>query len=80
MKWIAICVAPVSLVLLWNFSFLWGIVHLSFLTLCMLILVFSLTLWGHVSLSSPHQTSSFLVDTVEKRVRQLEEILKVGTY
>lgn len=77
MKWIAICLAPVLIVLLWNFSFIWGFFHLSLLTLCIMTLVFALTLWGHVSLSSPHHTSSFLLDTVEKEVRQLDEILKV---
>lgn len=78
MKWIVICLTPVLLVLLWNFSFIWGVVHLSLLTLSILILVFALTLWSHVTLSSPHHTSSFLVDAIEKKIRQLDEILKVS--
>ncbi|KAJ8726892.1 hypothetical protein PYW08_015289 [Mythimna loreyi] len=44
--------------------------------LFIVIAVFVLTLWGHVSLSSPHQTSLFLLDKVEKDVRQIEETLK----
>ncbi|XP_026313842.1 sorting nexin-25 [Hyposmocoma kahamanoa] len=35
-----------------------------------------LTLWCHVALSSPHQTSLFLLERLEKEVRQLEETLK----
>lgn len=36
------------------------------------------TLWGHVALSSPHQTSLFLVDKAEKDMRLLMDMLKVS--
>ena len=76
-KWISICVAPLCLSIVWYFPFLWSLVYLLFLSLFIVIAVFVLTLWGHVSLSSPHQTSLFLLDKVEKDVRQIEETLKV---
>ncbi|CAD0198928.1 unnamed protein product [Chrysodeixis includens] len=75
-KWIAVCVAPLCLSIVWYFPFIWSIVYLVFLSLLVVIAAFVLTLWGHVSLSSPHQTSLFLLDRVEKDVRFIEESLK----
>lgn len=79
-KWISVCVAPLCLSIVWYFPFIWSLVYLLLLSLFIVIAVFVLTLWGHVSLSSPHQTSLFLLDKVEKDVRQIEETLKVWTY
>lgn len=76
-KWITVGVAPLCLSVVWYFPFLWSLVYIFFLSLFIVIAVFVLTLWGHVSLSSPHQTSLFLLDKVEKDVRQIEETLKV---
>lgn len=76
-KWIAVCVAPLCLSVVWYFPFIWSIVYLVLLSSLVVIAAFVLTLWGHVSLSSPHQTSLFLLDRVEKDVRFIEESLKV---
>lgn len=75
--WISVCIAPLCLSIVWYFPFIWSLVYLLFLSLFIVIAVFVLTLWGHVSLSSPHQTSLFLLDKVEKDIRQIEESLKV---
>ncbi|XP_026746682.1 sorting nexin-25 [Trichoplusia ni] len=75
-KWIAVCIAPLCLSAVWYFPFIWSIVYLVILSLLVVIAAFVLTLWGHVSLSSPHQTSIFLLDRVEKDVRFIEESLK----
>ncbi|XP_035431412.1 sorting nexin-25 isoform X1 [Spodoptera frugiperda] len=75
-RWISVCVAPLCLSLVWYFPFIWCLFYLLCLSLFIVIAVFALTLWGHVALSSPHQTSLFLLDKVEKDVRQIEETLK----
>lgn len=77
-KWITVCVLPVFLSILWYFPFVWSLVYLLLLSIFLVIAVFVLTLWGHVSLSSPHQTNLFLLDKLEKDVRQIEETLKVN--
>lgn len=78
-RWISVCVAPLCLSLVWYFPFIWSLFYLLCLSLFIVIAVFALTLWGHVALSSPHQTSLFLLDKFEKDVRQIEETLKVGS-
>lgn len=75
-KWIPICLVPVMLVL-WSFPLFLNFLYLLLLGIFIVTAVFILTLWGHIALSSPHQTSLHLLDKVEKEVRQLEEILKV---
>ncbi|KAL4713545.1 hypothetical protein ACJJTC_007783 [Scirpophaga incertulas] len=75
-KWIGLCVAPIGFILLWYFPVLWSLVFLLSLSLLIVVSFFLLTLWGHVALSSPHQTSLFLIERVEKDMRQLEESLK----
>ncbi|KAI8440065.1 hypothetical protein MSG28_001489 [Choristoneura fumiferana] len=74
--WVALSAVPLWLALSWYFPFIWGPVYLFFFTVLLLLLVFVLTLWGHVALSSPQQTSLFLLDKVDKELRQLEETLK----
>ncbi|KAF9407078.1 hypothetical protein HW555_012783, partial [Spodoptera exigua] len=74
--WISVCVAPLCLSLVWYFPFIWCLFYLLWLSLFIVIAVFALTLWGHVALSSPYQTSLFLLDKFEKDVRQIEETLK----
>lgn len=76
MKLIFLYFGPVVLVLLWYLSFMWSLLHLIILTVCLFVSAFILTLWCHVALSSPHQTSLFLVDKVEKDIRQLIDMLK----
>ncbi|KAF9408791.1 hypothetical protein HW555_011633 [Spodoptera exigua] len=75
-RWISVCVAPLCLSLVWYFPFIWCLFYLLCLSLFIVIAVFALTLWGHVALSSPYQTSLFLLDKFEKDVRQIEETLK----
>ncbi|XP_075972746.1 sorting nexin snazarus [Anticarsia gemmatalis] len=75
-KWISVCILPVCVSVLWYFPFIWSVIYLLILSLFLVIAVFVLTLWGHVSLSSPHQTNLFLIDKLEKDVRQIEETLK----
>ncbi|KAM3968308.1 LOW QUALITY PROTEIN: sorting nexin snazarus [Aphomia sociella] len=75
-KWILISAAPLWLALSWYFPVLWCLIYLLLFTIFLVTAVFVLTLWGHVSLSSPHQNSLFLLDRAEKEVRQLEDILK----
>ncbi|KAH9640653.1 hypothetical protein HF086_000597 [Spodoptera exigua] len=75
-RWISVCVAPLCLSLVWYFPFIWCLFYLLCLSLFVVIAVFALTLWGHVALSSPYQTSLFLLDKFEKDVRQIEETLK----
>lgn len=76
-KWGLIGLPPLWLALAWCFPVVWSLMYLLLFSLLLAIAVFVLTLWGHVALSSPHQNSLFLLDRVEKEVRQLEESLKV---
>lgn len=77
MKWVFISVLPVWLALSWYFPSMWSFIYLVLFSAFLIISVFVLTLWGHVALSSPHQTSLFLLERVDKEMRQLEESLKV---
>ncbi|XP_028171901.1 sorting nexin-25 isoform X2 [Ostrinia furnacalis] len=76
MKWLIITALPVYLAISWYIPLLWSLFYLTILCVFLVVSVFMLTLWGHVALSSPHQTSLFLVDRVEKEMRHLEESLK----
>lgn len=76
-KWLIFGAAPVFLTIAWSFPVMLSFAHLILLSICIFLGVFSLTIWGHFALSTPHQTPLFLLDTVEKEVRQLEDILKV---
>lgn len=78
LKWISICAGPLWLAVSWYFPAMWSLVYLLLFTLFFLLAVFVLTLWGHIALSSPHQTSLFLIERLDKEVRELDEILKVG--
>ncbi|KAJ0179237.1 hypothetical protein K1T71_004949 [Dendrolimus kikuchii] len=75
-KFICISAIPLLIILFWSYPVLWSIGHFLFLSLFLIIAIFVLTLWGHVALSSPHQTSLFLLDRIDKEVRQLEESIK----
>lgn len=79
-KWLIFGIIPVLLTLSWGFPLLWSFAHLLLLSVFIFVGVFSLTLWGHFALSTPHQTPLILLDTVEKEVRQLEEIIKVRIF
>ncbi|XP_063823534.1 sorting nexin-25 isoform X1 [Ostrinia nubilalis] len=76
MKWLIITALPVYLAISWYIPLLLSLFYLTILCVFLVVSVFMLTLWGHVALSSPHQTSLFLVDRVEKEMRHLEESLK----
>ncbi|CAG9563554.1 unnamed protein product [Danaus chrysippus] len=67
---------PLCISSVYYFSFLWNFTYLSILSVCLITCVFVLTLCGHLSLSSPHQTSTFLLDNIEKEARQLETALR----
>ncbi|CAH2229707.1 jg2257 [Pararge aegeria aegeria] len=55
---------------------MWSLTYLSLLSVCFLCGVFVLTLWAHLALSSPHQTSLFLLDNIEKESRILETTIR----
>ncbi|XP_052751645.1 sorting nexin-25 [Galleria mellonella] len=74
--WIITSGVALLLALSWYFPVMFSLFYLGLLTIFLIMGIFVLTLWGHVSLSSPHQTSLFLLDRAEKEVQQLEEILK----
>ncbi|XP_061706155.1 sorting nexin-25 isoform X1 [Cydia pomonella] len=74
--WIVMSSVPLWLMSAWYFPIIWSPIFLLVLTIFLVILVLALTLWGHISLSSPHQPSIFLMDKVEKELRQLEDTLK----
>ncbi|XP_063892558.1 sorting nexin-25 isoform X4 [Helicoverpa armigera] len=73
---ISLCVAPLCVGVLWYCPPIWKLVYLFILTIFLVLGAVTFTFWGHVSLSSPHQTSLFLLERVEKEVRQIEETLK----
>ncbi|XP_049865173.1 sorting nexin-25 isoform X2 [Pectinophora gossypiella] len=75
-KWIILGSVPVCLAFIWYLPFTWSLIYLVIFSVFLITTVFALTLWSHVALSSPHQTSLFLLDRVEKEARQLEEALK----
>ncbi|CAG9791866.1 unnamed protein product [Diatraea saccharalis] len=76
MKWAILGVLPIFVVGTWYVPLVLNLFYLFLTTIFIILLVFLLTLWGHVALSSPHQTSMFLLERVEKVVRELEEFLK----
>ncbi|XP_045763769.1 sorting nexin-25 [Maniola jurtina] len=67
---------PVILSMIYYFPFIWSLFYLSLLSVCLICGVFVLTLWGHLALSSPHQTSLFLLDNIEKEARILETTIR----
>ncbi|PZC75665.1 hypothetical protein B5X24_HaOG205772 [Helicoverpa armigera] len=73
---ISVCVLPLCVGVLWYCPPIWKLVYLFILTIFLVLGAVTFTFWGHVSLSSPHQTSLFLLERVEKEVRQIEETLK----
>ncbi|CAK1551679.1 unnamed protein product [Leptosia nina] len=60
----------------WYFPLIWNLTFLALFSVSIFVAVFTFALWGHVSLSSPHQTSLFLFDSVEKESRVLESAIK----
>ncbi|CAH0663953.1 unnamed protein product [Chilo suppressalis] len=76
MKWILICLFPIVSVLTWYVPLVWNMIYLLLCAVFVTLVVFLVTLWAHVALSSPHQTSLFLIERVEKDVRELEQYLK----
>lgn len=46
------------------------------LAIFIILSVFTLSLWGHIALSSPYHIPPFLIERIEKEVRQFEEALK----
>lgn len=76
-KFLLYFLVPICISSVYYFSFLWNFMYLSILSVCLLTCVFVLTLCGHLSLSSPHQTSTLLLDNIEKEARQLETAIRV---
>ncbi|XP_048480904.1 sorting nexin-25 [Plutella xylostella] len=76
MKWIFYCIAPIILSVLWYCPTLGTLLYLLLFSSLVIIGVFLFTLWGHVSLSSPHQTSLFLLERTERESRDFNEIIK----
>ncbi|XP_072942147.1 sorting nexin-25 [Epargyreus clarus] len=75
-KWILYSVPPVFLSLMWYFPLSRGLIYLFLLSTFLVLANFGFTLWSHIALSSPHQTSLFLLDNVEKEARFLETTIK----
>ncbi|XP_045459696.1 sorting nexin-25 [Melitaea cinxia] len=62
--------------MLFYFPYALSVTYISVLSLCCVLGVFVLTLWGHIALSSPHQTSLFLLDNIEKEARILDATIR----
>ncbi|XP_050362847.1 sorting nexin-25 isoform X3 [Nymphalis io] len=68
--------APICLSLIYYFPFILSLTYIVLLSACCVLGVFVLTLWGHLALSSPHQTSLFLLDNIEKEARILDTAIR----
>lgn len=77
MLWMLICGVPLVYVLIWYFPILWSLIYLLLLAIFIILSVFTLSLWGHIALSSPYHIPPFLIERIEKEVRQFGEALKV---
>ncbi|XP_039746323.1 sorting nexin-25 isoform X2 [Pararge aegeria] len=75
-KWLVYLIVPIILSMIFYFPLMWSLTYLSLLSVCFLCGVFVLTLWAHLALSSPHQTSLFLLDNIEKESRILETTIR----
>ncbi|XP_038213444.1 sorting nexin-25 [Zerene cesonia] len=60
----------------WYFPLTWNLTFIGLFSLSVIVAIFAFTLLGHVSLSSPHQTSLFIIDSIEKEARMLESAIK----
>lgn len=77
LKWIVYIFIPISLSVLYYFPLVWSLAYLLIISVCLISGVFAFTLWAHLALSSPHHTSLFLLDNLEKEVRVLDTAIRV---
>ncbi|XP_022114561.2 sorting nexin-25 isoform X3 [Pieris rapae] len=64
------------ILLFWCFPLIWNFTYFILFSTTLIVTIFTFTFFGHISLSSPHQTSLFLFNSLEKKSRVLESALK----
>ncbi|XP_045525706.1 sorting nexin-25 isoform X2 [Pieris brassicae] len=69
-------VLPLCILLFWCFPLIWNLTYFILFSTTLIVTIFTFTFFGHISLSSPHQTSLFLFNSIEKKSRVLESAIK----